>query len=412
MATVPTGLSQLSPLAEVKQSPIGIFPARVKKVILSNKDTETAKEFINKGEWSSIGTIFFNSLSTPNNNDNFATNATAKPLFPNVSAIPLENEIVYIMFLPSPQAQEDVSAGQFYYFQSINVWGSTHHNAIPDPLTDDLTPDSQTQDYNETSTGNVQRLSAESANINLGQTFQENFEIRNLLPYEGDYIYQGRWGNTLRFGSTVTDATIPNPWSSTGENGDPILILKNGQHDEDTDSWVPQVEDINTDLSSIYLTSTQTLPIEVASKSYNSYFNAPISTKEFDSEQVIINSGRILFNAKDDNILLSSFDTINLNSLNSLNIDTPKTIIQSKEIYLGDKYATEPVILGDRFLDDFANLLNSITNLCTALSVPIAAYPPVTSVAPLPIEAGKLFIQTQNMIGKIRSYKSKVSKTK
>ena len=179
-----------------------------------------------------------------------------------------------------------------------------------------------------------------------------------MLPYEGDYIYQGRWGNTIRLGSTVTDASIPNTWSSTGENGDPIMILKNGQHDEDTDPWVPQVEDINTDLSSIYLTSTQTLPIDVASKKYDSYFSSPISTNKFDSEQVVINSGRILFNAKSDNILLSSFDTINLNSINSLNIDTPKTIIQSKEIYLGDKYATEPVILGDTFLADLQSLLN------------------------------------------------------
>ena len=93
------------------------------------------------------------------------------------------------------------------------------------------------------------------------------------------------------------------------------MILKNGQHEEDTKPWVPQVEDINTDLLSIYLTSTQTLPIDVASKKYDSYFSSPISTNKFDSEQVVINSGRILFNAKSDNILLSSFDTINLNFL-------------------------------------------------------------------------------------------------
>ncbi len=190
------------------------------------------------------------------------------------------------------------------------------------------------------------------------------------------------------------------------------MILKNGQHDEDTDPWVPQVEDINTDLSSIYLTSTQALPIDVASKSYNSYFSAPTATNEFDSEQVVINSGRILFNSKDDNILLSSFDTINLNSLNSVNIDSPKTVIQSGEIYLGDKYATEPVILGDKFLDDFKSLCSNIVQLCTALSVPIAEYPPTKAVAPLPIKAGTLRNQAQTMISSIEKYKSKVSKSK
>ena len=169
---------------------------------------------------------------------------------------------------------------------------------MPDPYTDQGIPESQQQDYQQTETGNVRRVTDGSTEIELGDTFQERLDVRNLLPYEGDYIYQGRWGNTIRFGSTVSDTPIPNPWSSVGENGDPILILKNGQHEEDTDPWEPQVEDINTDLSSIYLTSTQALPIDVASKSYNSYFNPPVNTNSFDSEQVVINSGRILFNAK------------------------------------------------------------------------------------------------------------------
>ena len=407
-----TGLSSLNPLKGVESKVANIISGRVIKVILDDSNPLTSKAFKDFGEWSTIGCIFFNSLSEPNPNANFTTNNFARPLFPNMSAIPLENEIVYIMSLPNSNIQSDVNEVTYYYFQSINIWGSAHHNAIPDPITENTTPESQRQDYQETEGGNVRRVTDGGTEIGLGDTFEEKLEVRNLLPYEGDYIYQGRWGNTIRLGSTVTDASIPNTWSSTGDNGDPIMILKNGQHDEDTDPWVPQVEDINTDLSSIYLTSTQTLPINVASKSYKSYVNAPVSTKEFDSEQVVINSGRILFNAKDDNILLSSFDTINLNSLNSLNIDTPKTIIQSKEIYLGDKYATEPVILGDTFLADFTDLLGKINNLTTALMIPMSLYPPVSPNAGLPITAASLKGQVGRMIAKISKYKSKVSKSK
>ena len=408
-----TGLSSLNPIQGVKSKTANIFAARVMKAILDDTNPETSKAFKEFGEWSTIGGIFFNSLNQPNPNIKFTTNNFARPLFPNVSAIPLENEIIYIMSLPNSSIQSDVNGVSYYYFQSINIWNSTHHNAIPDPINGKPTdPESQQQDYQETEAGNVRRVTDGSTEIDLGDTFEEKLEVRNMLPYEGDYIYQGRWGNTIRLGSTVTDASIPNTWSSTGDNGDPIMILKNGQHDEDTDPWVPQVEDINTDLSSIYLTSTQTLPIDVASKSYKSYFNAPVSTKEFDSEQVVINSGRILFNAKDDNILLSSFDTINLNSLNSLNIDTPKTIIQSKEIYLGDKYATEPVILGDTFLADFQDLLGKINNLTSALMVPMALYPPVSPNPALPITAASLKGQAGRMIAKISKYKSKVSKSK
>ena len=411
-----TGLSSLNPLRGIDQQVATIFGARVIKAIIDDKNPETAKAFKNFGEWSSIGCLFFNSLNNPNPNKEFTTNNFARPLFPNVSAVPLENEIVYIMSLPNSNIQSDVNDKSYYYFQSINIWNSTHHNGIPDPLNTNTSPESQRQDYEETSAGNVRRVTDGGTEIfiepNYRGTFKEKLEVRNMLPYEGDYIYQGRWGNTIRLGSTVTDASIPNTWSSTGENGDPIMILKNGQHDEDTDPWVPQVEDINTDLSSIYLTSTQTLPIDVASKKYDSYFSSPISTNKFDSEQVVINSGRILFNAKSDNILLSSFDTINLNSINNLNIDTPKTIIQSKEIYLGDKYATEPVILGDTFLADLQSLLNKINNLTSALMVPMSLYPPVGPNAPLPLVASSVKSQCAKMIGKINKYKSKVSKSK
>ena len=410
---VPTGVNSLVNHTENGFNPLSIFAARVVHPILEN--LTKPKIFEQYGSWASLGGVFFNSLQQNNSSNDVGSNKFARPLFPNVASVPLKNEIVYIIELPNANIQANTEEVSYYYFQSINLWTSTHHNGIPNPIGNDNIPDSQNKTYSETSTGNVSRISDKGIDIDLGNTFFEksgSLSIRNLLPYEGDYIYQGRWGNTIRFGSTVTEAPIPNPWSSTGDNGDPIMIFKNGQTTTTDDSWIPQIENINTDLSSIYLTSTQRLPINVSSKSYNSYFSPPVSTNEFDSEQVIINSGRILFNSKNDNILLSSFDTINLNSINSVNIDTPKTIIQSKEIYLGDKYATEPVILGDKFLDDFKGLCSNIVQLCTALSVPIAEYPPLKAVAPLPIKASTLRNQAQKMIGNINRYKSKVSKSK
>ena len=405
------GLASIAPVPGVTQDNSNIFAVRVRHIIL-DETTET-KVFSEYGGWSSIGCIFFDKINEPNPNPQFTTDNFARPLFPNQSAIPLKNEIVYVMTMPNSSIQENVNEVDYYYFQSVNIWGSTHHNAIPNPINNnDTIPESQTQDYQQTETGNIRRVTDGGTDIDLGDTFEEKLEVRNLLPYEGDYIYQGRWGNTIRLGSTVTDATIPNTWSSTGEDGDPIMILKNGQHDEDTEPWVPQVEDINTDLSSIYLTSTQTLPIDVASKNYNSYFSSPVATEVFDSEQVVINSGRILFNAKSDNILLSSFDTINLNSLNSLNVDTPKTIIQSREIYLGDKYATEPVILGNTFLTDFEDLLKKLVKMSKSLTTPIAEFPPKKPVKTLIPDAMGVLLQSQKMIGRLRKYKSTVSKSK
>ena len=410
MPRLSTTLASFNKIKTAQVNRAGVFAARVKFSMIDDKtQSQVFKDF---GEWSSIGCIFFDRLNQPNSNPKFTSDNFAKPLFPNNSNIPLHNEIVYVLALPNSSVQSDVNNLSYYYFQSINIWNSTHHNAIPDPIYGDANPESQQADYQQTEAGSVRRVTDGGTEIDLGTDFQEKLEIRNLQPYAGDLIYQGRWGQTIRFGSTIQGAQIPNPWSKSGNDGDPITILKNGQHEDDAEPWVPQVEDINTDLSSIYLTSTQEIPIELASDNYKSYDSSPEAAPKFTGEQVIINSGRLLFNSKTDNILLSSFDTINLNSVNSLNVDTPKTVVASKEIYLGDKNATEPVILGDKFLGDLSRLLSSLISLCSALGTPIGSGPPFAINGAIPAPATQTLVKAQNMLNKIQSYKSKVSKSK
>ena len=409
MPKIPTGLNSFSKNPNRTTTMGAVFSARVR---YAQTDDTNSSMFDQFGEWSTIGCIFFDKLNNPNPNPEVTSNSFARPLFPNNSNIPLKNEIVYVIGLPNNEVQSDVNQISYYYFQSVNIWNSTHHNAIPDPINESSIPESQQQDYIQTEAGSVRRVTDGGTEIDLGKNFQEKLSIRNLQPYEGDLIYQGRWGQSLRFGSTITDASIPNTWSKSGENGDPITIIKNGQSEEESDPWIPQVENVNTDKSSIYLTTTQEIPIEVSSNDYSSYSSSPIATPIFNEEQIILNSGRLLFNSKSDSILLSSNDTINLNSLNSLNVDTPKTIIASKEIYLGDKNATEPVILGDKFLDDFQKLLSSLISLCNALGTPIGTPTPFVPNAAIPAPATQTLVKAQRMLNKIQQYKSKVSKSK
>ena len=254
MPRLSTTLASFNPVKTARLGKANVFAARVKFSMVDDKtQSQVFKDF---GEWSSIGCIFFDRLNQPNSNPQFTADNFAKPLFPNNSNIPLHNEIVYIIALPNSSVQSDVNNLSYYYFQSINIWNSTHHNAIPDPIYGDANPESQQADYQQTEAGSVRRVTDGGTEIDLGTDFQEKLEIRNLQPYAGDLIYQGRWGQTLRFGSTIQGAQIPNPWSKAGSDGDPITILKNGQHEDSDEPWVPQVEDINTDKSSIYLTST------------------------------------------------------------------------------------------------------------------------------------------------------------
>ena len=402
MAKQVTGLSSLQSTPSIRLSPSGVFGARVRYTILDDKTEPTVfKEF---GEWSSIGSLFFTKLNNPNPAKNFTTDNFAKPLFPNNKIFPLENEIVYILSLPNSNIQGDVNNTSFYYFQPVNIWNSVHHNAIPDPINGNSLPPSQQQDYEQTEAGAVRRVTDGGSEIDLGNTFVEKLDIKNLQPFEGDIFYEGRWGQSLRFGSTVNDSPILNPWSRTGDNGDPLTILRNSQYNDGKDAWIPQVEDINKQGSSVYMTSTQAIPIEVSSKSYSSYKTAPTSPDKFAGEQIILNSGRLLFNTKSDSILMSSKNSINLNAINDVNIDAPRTVIQSKTVKLGDRDAFESAILGDKFFADLSRLLKNLIELGMAL--PSVGNPSVAAASTTMMKAA-----TQ-ILNNIEKYKSKTTKIK
>lgn len=377
-------------------SKVEIYPVRVVDVILD--ENSNPEIFSNYGEWSSIGGILFQDIKLPRSSPSLSN--FAKPLFPNIKNYPLKNELVFILVLPNNSIQGNLNNISYYYFQPINIWNNIHHNAIPDPIFGENA--NQQQDYQQIENGSVRRVTDGSTEIDLGDTFKEKLDIKPLKPYEGDVIYEGRWGQSLRFGSTIQG----------NNSGDPITIIRNGQYDDGKDAWIPQVEDINQDKSSIYATTTQQIPIEVASSDYKSYNNAPTEPNKFDKEQIILSSGRLLMNSKSDSILLSSNKTINLNSLESVNIDSPKTVVQSKEVFLGDKNAKESVILGDRFLNDFKKLLQDLVSLGNALKTPIGTPIPNVPNTSLLLPATRISLRAQTLLNKVESYKSKTTKTK
>ena len=106
-------------------------------------------------------------------------------------------------------------------------------------------------DYKKIEAGAVRQATDGSTDINLGRYFNEQINIKPLLPYEGDYIIEGRYGNSIRFGATVKNDVLSetniNDWSQGDEPiGTPITIIRNGQSSElDEKGWVPTIEDVN-----------------------------------------------------------------------------------------------------------------------------------------------------------------------
>ena len=81
---------------------------------------------------------------------------------------------------------------------------------------------------------------------------------------------------------------------------------------------------------------------------------------KYAGNQIIINSDRLLFNAKDDSILIIGNESVGISTNGTFNVDSgSETIINSPEIYLGLD-AVEPVVLGD-------TLLGLLEELCDGL---------------------------------------------
>lgn len=355
---------------------------RVKDIILSPNHPR----FEEVGGWSGLGTIIFDDASNPSLKSSTGTQLFAKPYFSNSKFFPLINEIVAVVAALDPiRGQESKVANKiFYYFPPVNSWNSQHHNAIPDASVPN--PLSSRKSYDEVSSGMVNRSQNEATPIILGTTFKEKENITPLFPYEGDYILEGRWGNSIRFGSTVTNFDIPNNWSSEGEEGDPIILIRNGNISSPTsgEGWVPSVENINDDASSIYLTSTQQVPFFASSYKTDSFGPGDESMSppsEYQGNQILINSGRVLLNAKTDGILLSSTNVIHLSAGSSVNLDcADKIVLSSGKVFLVDRNASERAVLGEALVLELKKLLPALSGLAKACSVASAGPFPVPSL--------------------------------
>lgn len=141
-------------------------------------------------------------------------------------------------------------------------------------------------------------------------------KTENLQIFEGDDIYEGRFGQSLRFGSTIegdTSIYSKKPTWKGGSNTDPITILRikkpttagNYRYDFDQKNKVKTnqytIEDISKDEASIYLTSTQKLLNLKAGFSKN---KDAIKIGSYSGAQIVLNSGRVVINSTKDNVLV------------------------------------------------------------------------------------------------------------
>ncbi len=252
--------------------------ARVVDIVL-NTDSLLAQKIAGIDGHGAVGTIACEIVGEEN--EQYDAYIYARPLNDHIKYYPLKNEIVILIKTVSRLIYKENNKPEWYYMCNINIWGNQNHNSLPLHSKLEMLRESATQTYLDNF---VSQNSSEESNedpnsdleIDHGFYFKEQNTIKPLLPYEGDYILEGRFGNSIRMGSTVDNSLLKpseqNMWSSDSSIGEPITIISNGMSKDpkiyqnnpnkiETDAvdkpWIHTVEDINNDPSSIYLTSNQ-----------------------------------------------------------------------------------------------------------------------------------------------------------
>jgi hypothetical protein len=254
-----------------------------------------------------------------------------KPSDINIKKIPLVGELVLI-YKSFNQVSTSIKRREtWYYLTTVDLQSSVHANLLPG------ISGGKTQD--------------EIDKTKPGNTF--DFRVTSpLQPYEGDILVEGRWGNSIRFGSTIdlkgdqSNYNTSTPWLGGATQGDPIIVISNGRNTKSNKQFV--AEDIRLDQSSLYLTSTQKLPgliLGTVSETNPLTCYGP-NESQFAKSQFIGVADRIILKSKTDIAV----------------IDSPKAIVLNTpgEVKLGSDSANESMVHGDVLLSVLQKILNQL----------------------------------------------------
>ena len=327
----------------------------------------------------------------------------AFPLNVNIVDFPVRGEYVSIR----------KTFGKYYYSKRINLHNNPN-NASQIGLSTKFNSSAQNisgKKTLETADTGMAENKESLDELFLGEHFKPNFNIRQLVPNEGDTLIQGRFGNTLRLGSVDNTPVIK---LRAGQLTDAEKFPEGENLLSELDEkpiGTPLSENINFDGSSMWMTVDEIVPLTPATLEDANIYPTSIAPQEFSGKQVIMNSGRLIFNSKEDGILGFSNGPIDFSTLNTfgvaakqrLNLYSPTVVIgrngeqgktknitlTGQDIYLQNEkgYTSimskgielgsdnlEPAVRGDVLEDILSELMDVLSDLSSAV-IKIATTP-------------------------------------
>ena len=222
--------------------------------------------------------------------------------------------------------------GQHYYTGIINRKNSANENSVPGVAAP----------YEE--------------NTKYGETFKRQ-DIRRVKVCEGEIVFEGRFGNTIKLGCNH-------------KNNTPNIRIRAGQQKPPEEIGAVVAENINEDKSSIYLSTDETIELDEIKTSGNKSF-PPESIK---GNSIVMNSDKIFLNSKSGNL--------NVRASKDLILQGNEVFIHAKSgqtIKMGDPRATFIPTLNGEVVNDLMKdimftlkegfgALSKATNVATILS--------------------------------------------
>jgi len=324
-------------------------------------------------------TIRFKYLSRPGSSD--ANASTAIPLDTHIRTIPVPGEIVLIVTAASAFAGNFRKEGTNYYLSTVNIQSSINYNGIP--------TSSEITRPNNVSYQNSSRGVATSPNISTPERATKTFKLldsQNALQlFEGDVVIEGRSGNSVRLSSTInnTSRVTKQPTWTLGDPGDPILIISNTKKNTSTKDKGFRIEDINEDDSSIYLTSTQRISLVLAGPLGTTNIKIGTFSTNLSGKQIVMSSDRIVLNAKEKEIALSSKNGISISSKGGIVLESSNDItLEASTINLGFP-AAYSAVNGEPLDNILTQILIALTAIDKVTNAPGTSTPVISTAQTL-----------------------------
>ena len=253
-----TGLADLyrpqDPKRRGGDQPLRVFPGQVLDICLDPDSNlfESTRD---------IGKILFRDLVTELSAVESSLNKVAYPLDRSISRYPLPGEEVLIYIAIGEPDSRVLQTMSNVYFYSIVV--STHNSVTynSDPLIGTSVSKISPNNPLYTEKQAVQRFDNKLKSVESYKTGEDAIIYKQLQPFEGDFILQGRFGNTIRFGSTSPKEN--NPWSKAGIAGSSIMVLRVDRDQTIKESDMLTTEDIDADDASIYMCTSQNVELSL-----------------------------------------------------------------------------------------------------------------------------------------------------